>query len=873
MGRQKDTERTISELQAKADELQEQLRSLNNRIYYYQGRLVPQKESEIAELNAMLAENTQKKNEANARCNELKNLPEVAKELPKYAGLLKEKNGHTEGMYLPPSVQEFFRSRQELINLNREKVRLDKLVTEKTDWINQYNQSKDEYDLSGEQVDSIEEMDGSQVKKTLEELCSQRFLLTQKLDRTNLMREQAEKVQEAFLGEEEEEELVSEIEMPEGEEAQLEAEIAFFKENAEKIEALINEMEALDQINDPPQAGFMDKLDEACQIAQKARQAEIDQNEIAEQWNIEGLSELHTDPEISAKYEDFLETRELQDTFSDGLTRMRHVVHSSFFRDSNFPLWEEADRVYDRLSNGEISLDDLKSVTVYSRKDDRDALFPLRSLVIAKYEMIHCFSENDPRRDEVKDYFDGLKLKRMAYDESLYFNQNDKLPISRIKGELDKKIETLLSDKQLADRISKRDDLLADMRLSEENSQWKKDKIKYEEAQKDKNRFFNTVKPWIKDVNNGSGYQGKVYDIADRFNDLPDEIKISFDKRWDFTDVHDILEHELQEYKYSITQHEDKLAVLRGQKQPDSQVVIEEPEEPEKEPVQEEAPGIVIPPVKDEGPEKEPVQEEAPGIVIPPVYDEGPKAEPVQQQAPPQAPVQAPPQAPVQNAQQKQVSLKVLEEDLIRAKTFYNSREYNNIITAVQDLRNEKGASRDEALATVGVAIRKYLKHKSRDGVKPNVMKKLAAVERLSQYIDRNFSQYRTWDNTKDKVVDGEKYSDIVLTTEDRFAHLDKVSKDLYTEVTNPQFNRVQFKAGLRNLNDNQKNMVTTIAGYANDCMNKIVMGAAEIGGREGRIRELADMRNNFRNPDFAVESIRAKDGPQLDEEAMIPQM
>ena len=87
-------------------------------------------------------------------------------------------------------------------------------------------------------------------------------------------------------------------------------------------------------------------------------------------------------------------------------------------------------------------------------------------------------------------------------------------------------------------------------------------------------------------------------------------------------------------------------------------------------------------------------------------------------------------------------------EKLENAKTFYNSGEYNQIIDVAKMLYHtdelpkkfKDSATTPEArhafkLASIKAQIDAYIDHKAKDGVKPNVYHKLAAVEELNRYV------------------------------------------------------------------------------------------------------------------------------------------
>ena len=93
-------------------------------------------------------------------------------------------------------------------------------------------------------------------------------------------------------------------------------------------------------------------------------------------------------------------------------------------------------------------------------------------------------------------------------------------------------------------------------------------------------------------------------------------------------------------------------------------------------------------------------------------------------------------------------------EKLENAKTFYNSGEYNQIIDVAKMLYHtdelpkkfKDSAKTPEAihafkLASIKARIDAYIDHKAKDGVKPNVYHKLAAVEELNRYVSEELNR------------------------------------------------------------------------------------------------------------------------------------
>jgi len=94
-------------------------------------------------------------------------------------------------------------------------------------------------------------------------------------------------------------------------------------------------------------------------------------------------------------------------------------------------------------------------------------------------------------------------------------------------------------------------------------------------------------------------------------------------------------------------------------------------------------------------------------------------------------------------------NFKKLATILDKAKTFKNSQEYKDLITMCKALGDPETVARmgkngrKEMLAATGKKINDYISHKAKDGVKPNVFKKFAAVEALSKYLDTKLEPYK----------------------------------------------------------------------------------------------------------------------------------
>jgi len=99
-------------------------------------------------------------------------------------------------------------------------------------------------------------------------------------------------------------------------------------------------------------------------------------------------------------------------------------------------------------------------------------------------------------------------------------------------------------------------------------------------------------------------------------------------------------------------------------------------------------------------------------------------------------------------------NFKKLATILEKAKTLKNSQEYKSLITMCKALGDPETVAkmgkngRKEMLAATGKKINDYISHKAKDGVKPNVFKKFAAVEALSKYLDTKLEPY------KNEVID-----------------------------------------------------------------------------------------------------------------------
>ncbi len=120
----------------------------------------------------------------------------------------------------------------------------------------------------------------------------------------------------------------------------------------------------------------------------------------------------------------------------------------------------------------------------------------------------------------------------------------------------------------------------------------------------------------------------------------------------------------------------------------------------------------------------------------------------------------------------QEMSFKSFADELKAAKTTVNSSEYKNIISALEQLDKpgfgpwgeESGLTpgQNEAakLLTVKMYVDKYIAHKGNDGVKKNVYGKLAAVEKLNEYLCKKINGANPQGFTKEPLSKLNKYID-----------------------------------------------------------------------------------------------------------------
>lgn len=97
-------------------------------------------------------------------------------------------------------------------------------------------------------------------------------------------------------------------------------------------------------------------------------------------------------------------------------------------------------------------------------------------------------------------------------------------------------------------------------------------------------------------------------------------------------------------------------------------------------------------------------------------------------------------------------------ENLEKAKTFSNSKEYENLIKCVKHMNSSenyivKGDAYNTKrtdlhnysmkLFSIKQEIDRYLNHKAKDGVKKNTFEKLAAVEELNSFVSQELEKYK----------------------------------------------------------------------------------------------------------------------------------
>jgi len=202
----------------------------------------------------------------------------------------------------------------------------------------------------------------------------------------------------------------------------------------------------------------------------------------------------------------------------------------------------------------------------------------------------------------------------------------------------------------------------------------------------------------------------------------------------------------------------------------------------------------------------------------------------------------------IETDEQQREKFAKLSTQLKDAMTKVNSKEYRKIITLIDKLAT--GDSDLETLMSTGVAINKYLAHKSKDGVKANVFKKLAAVEKVSKYIDKKLAPYAGSDDTFD--IDDQILSagDIKLGLAAKLKSVSKKTLDAFKETYS-----AKQESKIEDIKkDNKTKQLGKIMKNANVCMNKIILDACENNPKN--VKDFEKMRKLFADEDFAREQL-----------------
>jgi len=243
-----------------------------------------------------------------------------------------------------------------------------------------------------------------------------------------------------------------------------------------------------------------------------------------------------------------------------------------------------------------------------------------------------------------------------------------------------------------------------------------------------------------------------------------------------------------------------------------------------------------------------------------PEKKENPLAEPPKEQPQHRAerpqPVAAPVRAvnPAERAAMERKGFAALGKELENAKTTVNSKQYKALTDTIKALGNEKLSAkmtpeeRKKLMVIAGITIADYISHKAKDGVKPNVFRKLAAVEAAGRYLDKALAPHRndrfTLNNKKCQV------SDISRSLEEQYNAADFSSQKRYNELT--AYNGIENKlAKFRNPNCRR------YAEHTNSCMNKIILNA--VSNNYPTVKALDRMRSQFAEEEFVMNELSIK--------------
>jgi len=183
-----------------------------------------------------------------------------------------------------------------------------------------------------------------------------------------------------------------------------------------------------------------------------------------------------------------------------------------------------------------------------------------------------------------------------------------------------------------------------------------------------------------------------------------------------------------------------------------------------------------------------------------------------------------------------------LGAELENAKTTVNSKQYKLLMNTIKAL-GDPSYSEEQRVKLMLVAastVDDYIAHKAKDGVKPNVFRKLEAVEKVSRYLHASLEPYHgktyTIENTTVPV------DSIPLRSKEREAAVPAPVQQIYRQLLK------QNPVVLSVIPGKQQHQT---AEYVNVCMNKIILSAA---AHDSKIMpELINMRATFANPQFVA--------------------
>jgi len=247
----------------------------------------------------------------------------------------------------------------------------------------------------------------------------------------------------------------------------------------------------------------------------------------------------------------------------------------------------------------------------------------------------------------------------------------------------------------------------------------------------------------------------------------------------------------------------------------------------------------------------------------------------VEQKIKPQAPQQTQPEAPKQTQPQapKKQKTEVFEpgeraeyaaiaKQLKSAKTFTNSNQYKDLITLFDTLGDEKKhkdlneTDKKMLLAKAGKTINDYMAHKAKDGIKPNVFKKLAAVEAASRMVDKSLQDYA---GKTVKISDNESIDvdSLKMSLDKKYKSAPQKDVDKY----NALYEKNTKRALMDQVTDgNLKPAMSLVA----DFMSKIMLCAISLGLSDTLVQAIDNVRLSFGNQEFVKEQALNNKDPEI---------